>query len=143
MSSIERPNTVSGLNAKRDELIRYRDLLEAEVRKVTSDIDHLEAAISLFDPKTTPNEIRAYVVKHRARKGTVKRFILGLLRESHRPMTSSEITALWVSERGLRTDTDTLIVIRKRIGAALIALRRAGLAKNDGVFGGLKGWCVA
>ena len=32
---IERPNTVSGLNAKRDELLAYRKALHAEVRKVT------------------------------------------------------------------------------------------------------------
>jgi hypothetical protein len=43
---VERPNTVSGLNAKRDELIRYRQSLEAEIRKVTCDIDHIEASIA-------------------------------------------------------------------------------------------------
>ena len=63
----ERPNTVSGLEAKRDELIRYRTALAAEVRKVTCDIDHLEAAIGLFDPTSTPNAIRRYVVRHRAK----------------------------------------------------------------------------
>ena len=40
----ERPNTVSGLNAKWDELIAYRKALHKEVREVTCDIDHLEAA---------------------------------------------------------------------------------------------------
>lgn len=32
---MERPNTVAGLVAKRDELASYRKSLEAEVRKVT------------------------------------------------------------------------------------------------------------
>jgi hypothetical protein len=41
---VERPNTVAGLNAKRGDLVRYRQNLEAEVRKVTCDIDHIEAA---------------------------------------------------------------------------------------------------
>lgn len=51
---MERPNTVSGLVAKRAELVAYRTSLEAELRKVTSDIDHLDAAIRIFDPATTP-----------------------------------------------------------------------------------------
>jgi hypothetical protein len=33
--------------------------------------------------------------------------------------------------------------VRKRIGAALIALRRQGVARNEGFVGGLKGWRVA
>jgi hypothetical protein len=90
----ERPNTVSGLEAKRDELARYRTALEAEVRKVTCDIDHLEAAIALFDPNTTPNAIKRYVVRHRAKKGSVKAFILDTLREADGPMTSEQITDL-------------------------------------------------
>ena len=80
---MERPNTVAGLEAKRHELTRLRDLLEAEVRKVTSDdIDHLDAAIALFDPANTPAAIRRYVVKHRAKKGSVRKFVLETLKDA-------------------------------------------------------------
>lgn len=137
---MERPNTVSGLNAKRAELIRYRDQLETEVRKVTCDIDHLEGAIKLFDSTMTPAAIKRYVVRHRAKKGTVKRFILSMLREASRPLASAEITDAWVDDRGLRTDGETIIVIRKRIGACLIAMRRDKLVANEGMIGDLKGW---
>jgi len=34
-------------------------------------------------------------------------------------------------------------VIRKRIGAALIAMRARGIVRNEGVVEGLKGWRVA
>ena len=67
--SVEHPNTVSGLLAKRAELSKLREALEAEVRKVTCDLDHLDAAIRLFDPETTPAAIRRYVVKYGAKKG--------------------------------------------------------------------------
>jgi hypothetical protein len=138
----ERPNTISGLNAKKAELEKYRALLEAEIRKITCDIDHIEGALKLFDPVNTPAAIKRYVVRHRAKKGTVKRFILEMLRTASRPLTSAEITDAWVEARALRTDRDTLIVIRKRIGAALISMRNAGLTKNEGVIDGLKGWRV-
>ena len=78
----DRPNTVSGLNAKRDELLAYRKALHAEVRKVTCDIDHLEACIRLFDPDATPSAVKRYVVRHRAKKGTVRSFILATLRDA-------------------------------------------------------------
>jgi hypothetical protein len=68
---MERPNAIAGLNAKRAELVKYRKELEAEVRKATCDIDHLEAAIKLFDPATTPPVIKRYVVQHRAKKGAL------------------------------------------------------------------------
>ncbi len=37
-------------------------------------------------------------------------------------------------------DFDTELVIRRRIGAALTALRNQGVARNEGLFDGLKGW---
>ena len=137
---VERPNTVSGLNAKREELIRYRVSLEAEIRKVTCDIDHLEAAIRLFNPDNALKAFKAYIVQHRAKKGTVKRFILGTLRDAERPMTTAAITDLWIEAKSLRCDDQTRVVIRKRIGAALISLRRQGVARNEGFQDGLKGW---
>ena len=140
---MERPNTVSGLHAKRDELIRYRKTLQADIRKVTSDIDHLEAAARLFEEGVSYTGIKGHTVRHRARKGTVKRFILATLRDAPSPMSSAQITELWLTDRGLRPDDDTRIVIRKRLGAALISLRAAGTLVNDGVIDGFKGWRVA
>jgi len=139
----ERPNTVAGLEAKRDELIRYRTALETEALKVTCDIDHLEAAIALFDPNATPNAIKRYVVRHRAKKGSVKAFLLDTLREADRPMTSAQLTDLWLAKRGLRVSEDVRVVMRKRIGAALISSRARGVVRNEGEFDGLKGWGVA
>lgn len=142
-SRYERPNTVSGLEAKKSELVRYRDSLEAEMRKVTVDIDHLDAAILLFDPENTPNAIRRYIVRHRAKKGSVKGFILDTLREADGPMTSEQITDVWLKDRGLTPSRDARIVIRKRIGAGLISYRGKGILRNEGVFDGFKGWVVA
>jgi hypothetical protein len=55
-----------------------------------------------------------------------------MLRGAPRPFTSAEITDARVEARALRTDRDTLVVIRKRIGFALFSMRNAGLTKNDG-----------
>ncbi len=50
--------------------------MEAELRKVLCDLDHLDAVIALFDPANTPAAIECYTVRHRAKKGTAKRFVL-------------------------------------------------------------------
>jgi hypothetical protein len=77
---MERPNTVAGLIAKRDELHKLRKTLETEIYKITCDIDHLDAAVALFDPDQTPRAITRYVTKHRAKKGSVTPFVVKFLR---------------------------------------------------------------
>ena len=44
---MDRPNTVAGLLAKRQQLQAVRLQIEAELRKVVCDLDHLDAAIRL------------------------------------------------------------------------------------------------
>ena len=63
---MDRPDTVAGLLAKRKELADFRKKLAAELHKVTCDIDHLDAAIRLFDPASTPHASQRYAVAHRA-----------------------------------------------------------------------------
>ena len=65
------------------------------------------------------------MTRHRAQKGTVKRFILNTFREASAPITSRQITELWMAERGLVADEATYATLRKRIGAAIKDVRRA------------------
>ena len=128
----DRPNTVSGLVAKHKELSDLRDKYRAEIKKLTVDIDHLDAAIRLFDPNADTYAIKQYVTKHRAEKGSVKRFVLSTLREASGPMTSRQITELWVQDRGLSADEATMNAIRKRIGACIKSCVNQGLIADQG-----------
>lgn len=136
----ERPNTVSGLLAKRDELLKLRKHLEADLHKVTCDLDHLEATIALFDGSQTPAAVQRYVTKHRAKKGHLRRFVLGFLRDASEPVTSKQITEAWIAARGLNADEPTYVILRKRIGACLTSLKIDGLAAQAGMIGEYKGW---
>ena len=142
MFGMEAPNTVAGLVRKRAELAAFRKGLEGELHKVTCDLDHLDAAIRLFDPDTTPRAVRRYATKHRAKKGTVRRFVLTALREATAPSTSAAITKAWIAERGLNADQATFVILRKRIGACLTTLQADGLAKGAGMVGEYKGWAM-
>jgi len=128
----DRPNTVSGLLAKHKELTDLRERYKAEIKKLTVDIDHLDAAIRLFDPQADSYAIKEYVVKHRAQKGSVKRFVLGCFREATGPLTSRQITEKWAADRGLSADDATLSILRKRIGACIKSCVGQGLIEDVG-----------
>ena len=138
--SRERPNTLSGLVAKRAELVKLRDRLEADIRAVTCDIDHLEAAIRIFDPEDTPEARRRYAALHRAPKGQSTRFVLRALRDASVPLTSRQLADMWCKDRGLEARDSTVSLLRKRIGATLKTLERNGLAQQAGHVEGLIGW---
>jgi len=139
----ERPNTLSGLVAKRLELVAYRGRLEADIRALTVDIDHLEAAIRIFDPEDTPETRRRYAALHRAPKGQSTRFVLRKLREASGPLTSRDLADAWCEDRGLVAKDSTVSVLRKRIGATLKALHNKGLVRQDGHVEGRIGWRLA
>lgn len=136
----ERPNTLSGLVAKRADLVKFRDQLEADIRAVTCDIDHLEAAIRIFDPEDTPETRRRYAALHRAPKGQSTRFVLRKLREATGPLTSRQLADMWCVDRGLVAKDSTVSMLRKRLGATLKALHNKGLVRQDGHVAGLIGW---
>lgn len=128
----ERPNTVAGLVAKHKELSDLRERYKAEIKKLTVDIDHLDACIRLFDPAADTSPIKEYVTKHRAQKGSVKRFVLNCFREADGPLTSRQITEVWAKDRGLAADEATYAILRKRVGACIKVCVRQGLIVEIG-----------
>lgn len=128
----QRPNTVAGLVAKHKELMDLRERYREEIKKLTVDIDHLDACIRLFDPTADTAAIKAYVTKHKAEKGSVKRFVLNIMRKSDVPLTSRQITEQWAAERGLQADDATLNILRKRIGSCIKTCKEQGLVEDVG-----------
>lgn len=128
--------------AKRSELIKLRKALEADVHKLTCDIDHLDAAIALFDTTATPRAVQRYVTKHRAKKGKLKQFVLDRLRTATGPITSRDITEAWIADRGLNADEPTFVILRKRTGAVLTKLRASGVISESLQDNGYKGWRI-
>ena len=133
---MERPNTIAGLQAKRRQLVKLRKDLERDARKVTCDLDHIDACIRLFDPAAdTAAAIQRYATKHRARKGQMRRFVLDQFKAAKGPLTSIAVTEAWIADRGLRTDHGTTVMIRKRVGACLTTLQGAGVIRGESTGG--------
>ena len=119
MTEYERPNTVSGLIAKRKELSNLIERYRSEIKRLSIDVDHLNSCIRLFDPSAEIYALRAEITTPRAPKGSLKRFVLNTFREASEPITSQELTELWMRDRGLNVHGAELSTIKKRIRACI------------------------
>jgi len=136
----ERPNTIAGLLDKRAELAALVKFHRAELQKITCDLDHVDATIRLFDPNADTSRVKRYPTKHRAQKGEMARFVLVMLKQATAPLTSLEITQAQIKARGLKADDQTVVLMRKRVGACLTAQQAKAVVRSVPMEGPYKGW---
>lgn len=136
----DRPRTIAGLIEKRTELARLLKQLRADERKVICDLDHVDAAIRLFDKNADTTRLVRYPTKHRAKKGEVVRLVFRLLKNSDRPLTALDIVHEQIKERRLKADDNTVVIMRRRIGACLTKLKADGHIRNAPSSGLYKLW---
>jgi len=140
----DHPHTIAGLIDKRREIAGKIEHTQRELRNLVVMLDHLDATIRMFDPDADLGPAKRYPVAHQAFKGQMAQYVLGALREGNgRPVTSLEIAEKVIASRGLTADQKTMILIRKRVGAALWKYKQRGLAREVPMTGDLKGWTLA
>jgi hypothetical protein len=139
-----RPHTIAGLVDKRAELAALLKFHRAEIRKIVCDMDHLDASIRIFDPEADISRVKRYPTAHRAAKGQMRRFVLTQFRVTTAPLTSAQIAEAWMKDRRLKADESTYVVIRKRVGSCLNALKHAGVIEPKAeMVGEFKAWAPA
>ncbi len=72
----------------------------------------------------------------------MKRFILSQLREASDPLLVRQIADAWVIDQMIESDTDTLRLLRKRIGIAINTIKKDGLVIDAGMDGVAKLWTL-
>ena len=124
-------HVLSGLIAKRAELSGQVETIQREMRELVLAIDHIDAAIRLFDPNADLDDIKPKMPpRHSAFRGEVARIVLNTLRKADKPLPVSEITLHVLAGRGLNADDKPFTrVLSKRVGACLRNLRRKGLIR--------------
>lgn len=107
IAEYDRPNTVSGLRAKRKEMIKLLGKITADAERARSSIKSIDACIKLFDPSAKPPATYhdGIIPRHTAPKGHLKRFILNMLREASMPLSARQIADAWVIEQMIEGDT--------------------------------------
>jgi hypothetical protein len=143
MTALERPNTLSGLLELRKKLAGEAQHLEGLYRQKVADLAHVDCVIRLYDPDADLGRAKPVRPQSPAAKGEMSRACLRALRDATAPITSLEIAREVCAARGLADDPRMLIVIRKRVGAALWKLREKGIVAEVPQSGEYKGWKLA
>ena len=144
----ERPNTLAGLVEKRAEIAGEMSHTRAKLRQLIIDLDHVDAAIRLFDPAYDIAGIRQKIpsAAHRAIRGDMTRATLDALRDAPGPMTTIELARHVMAERGLNTaDKALLQLFTRRTGALLRWQKSRGILRSvkDPTHGRFDLWEIA
>jgi hypothetical protein len=140
---MENEHVLGGLTRKRGELAGQIEHTQAQLRRLVTELDTIDAAIRLFDPTADLGSIkqRLYPPRHQAFRGEMMRHAMGALRLAQGPVTSRDIAITVMKGRGLNPDDlELFATIRKRVGACLWNLKKNGLAREVPMVGDLKGW---
>jgi hypothetical protein len=132
-SMSERPNTIAGLVEKRAEIGGRIAQARATLRQLIIDLDHVDAAIRLFDPNYDVVGIKpkSYPAGHVTYRGELVKIVLDLLREAPGPMTTREVGVHIMVERGLNTADDMIVkTYTRRAGALLRHYRERGSVRS-------------
>jgi len=140
---MERPNTVAGLIEMHRTLAGKIEAARNELHRLVEDMEAVEHTIYLFDPEAQLGRAKPLPSKNAAFKGEMQRHVIAALRMATGPLTSLEIARQVIALRKLPDDPKTVVVIRKRVGAALWRLKQRGWAKEVPKEGEYKGWLRA
>jgi hypothetical protein len=124
---------VAGLVKRRAELAGEAMAIEARLAQIAKDIAHLDAVIRQFDPDFNLAAIRPKRARatDTAGRGETCRFVLDVLREVVVPMTTADIAARLMAERGMEgQDRQARRRVMGRVGVALRRQRENGVVRS-------------
>src|SRR5580693_3885601 len=109
-------HVVSALKEKRIQVASQIASLQGQLRQATIDLDHVEAALRLFDPDVdmaalSPRKVAQVLYDT---KGDTGRVILETLRTSMRPLTTAQVCDAVMRARNLDTNDKALCRLMMR-----------------------------
>ena len=114
---------VAGLVRKRGELAGEIRATSDNLAKLVKDLEAVDAALGVVAPDMAVESIRPKMFRPPsdwANRGQMSRLVLSILRQSRDPLTTSEIAAQMILERGLDAgDRRLLPLMVRRVGSAL------------------------
>lgn len=122
--------TLNGLIKKRSEIAGRIQSLHEEAGRLIAALDHLDAAIRLFDPEIDFQDMPVKMLPppNAAFRGEFQRSLLEMLRGQQRWQSTDDLTVkVMVQRRMNETDLALRVLTRKRVGHALTRLRRKGV----------------
>jgi hypothetical protein len=131
---------VEGLVKKRAELAGEMLRTQSHLASLAKDLETLDAALKLVAPDLDIPGIAPKMVKPPedwSKRGEMSRVVFAILRTSQKPMTSREIAAEMIVQRGLAASPKLLNLMTRRVAGCLRDKRAQGLVDNVPTRGGL------
>jgi hypothetical protein len=140
---MEHEHALSALFRKRGEIAGLIEAAQATLRELLSDLDAVDATILLFNPEADLGMIKTKPAPPRFQtfRGEMQRHCLNMLRLADKPITSLDITLKALEARGINPNEQrSVVLVRKRVSAALYKLGERGVIRSIPLDGEYKGW---
>src|ERR1700761_2510186 len=127
-------HVVSALKEKRVQVASQIESLQAQLRQAVIDLDHVEAALKLFDPEVDLSALPARKIAPVSydTKGDTGRVILETLRTATKPLTTAQVCEAVMIARRLDTNDKGLCRVMMRRTTANLKhwSRKRGLIRS-------------
>lgn len=130
---------ITGLVKRRAELAGEMKRTQEALIQMARDLETLDNAIRLVAPDLDIPAIAPKMVKPPedwSKRGEMSRQVLTMLRLSKKPLTSREIAAQMIVDRGLAATPKLLNLMTRRVSGCLRDRRELGLVRNAETRGG-------
>ncbi|MGF7171527.1 hypothetical protein FHS91_003227 [Sphingobium xanthum] len=124
---------LEALKRKRADMTDEIARCHARLQQLSTDLEHVDATIRLFAPDFVQESILPKVFmppKSWSKRGEMSRAVLSILRVAKGPLSTREIAAMIVQQRGLEHDKGILDVMTRRVGHVLRDKRDKGLVRS-------------
>ncbi len=124
---------LEALKRKRADMTGEIARCHARLQQLSTDLEHVDATIRLFAPDFVQESILPKVFsppKSWSKRGEMSRAVLSILRVAKGPLSTREIAAMVVDQRGLETEAGILNIMTRRVGHVLRDKREAGLVRS-------------
>lgn len=138
---------VTGLVKRRAAVAGEMKAAQEKLASLAKDLETLDAAIKLVAPDLDIPAIAPKMVKPPedwSKRGEMSRVVLSIMRVANKPLTSREIAAQMIVDKGLAATPKLLGLMTKRVSTCLRDRREQGLVANVDARGGqYLEWVVA
>ena len=130
---------IEGLVKRRAALAGEMKRTQAALAQMAHDLETLDGALRIVAPDLDLPSIAPKMVKPPedwSKRGEMSRMALTMLRLSQKPLTSREIAAQMIVDRGLACTPKLLNLMTRRVAGCLRDKREQGLVENAPMRGG-------
>ncbi len=124
---------LDGLKAKRAELTGEIARCQARLQQIAIDLEHIDGALRVIAPDFVAESVLPKIFTPPStwsKRGEMSRAVLGILRVARNPMSTREIAAQLVVQRGLAADTAVMNIMTRRVAGCLKDKRERGVVRS-------------